>query len=194
MSEVRFDARPFEYRRPTYSYENHRQGEKSRHSYDYLDPLYKYSEGRVTDAARRLGISNVNNPDKANRILTELQTDPKGRQAYQQHQTRLQATASKTQADIAKQLKIVQAEKSAVSKMTQDYTDMLKIEADKKLKAEEEAKGSYAAYAANQMRQSQAANLQIQPASYTPQTAGTTLFKKRPYNQFMTGISGMVNI
>jgi hypothetical protein len=100
----------------------------------------------------------------------------KQQQAYQQQ---LQATAAKTQADVAKQLKIVQSEKSAVSKMTQEYIAMLQKEADAKAKAEEEARVSAATSAANQARQGQTANLQIQPASSTPKTAGTQTFKKR---------------
>ena len=115
----------------------------------------------------------------------------KQQQAYQQQ---LQATASRTQSDIAKQLRIVQGEKSAVSKMTSDYTAMLEKEADAKAKAQEEARVSAATSAANQARQGQTSNLQIQPASQTPKTGGTKTFKKRKLNQFMSGISGMVNI
>ena len=97
-------------------------------------------------------------------------------QAYQQQ---LQATAARSQADIARQLQIVQSEKSAVSKMTQDYTAMLQKEADAKAKAQEEARVSAATSTANQARQGQTSNLQIQPASSTPRTAGTQSFKRR---------------
>ena len=48
--------------------------------------------------------------------------------------------------------------------------------------------------ASNQARSGQAPNLQIQPASKTEAKGGTSLFKKRSQDQFMTGISGMVNI
>ena len=124
----------------------------------------------------------------------------KQQQAYQQQ---LQATAAKTQADVAKQLKIVQSEKSAVSKMTQEYTAMLQEEADRRVKAQEEARVSAATSAANQARQGQAANLQIQPASSTPQTAGTQAFKRRKdqfkitkpaYSGLSISQSGMVNV
>jgi hypothetical protein len=100
----------------------------------------------------------------------------KQQQSYQQQ---LQATAARTQADIAKQLQIVQSEKSAVSKMTQEYTAMLQEEADRRDKAQEEARVSAATSAANQARQGQTSNLQIQPASSTPQTAGTGAFRIR---------------
>jgi len=94
-------------------------------------------------------------------------------------QQQLQATASKSQADIAKQLQIVQNEKSAVSKMTQEYTAMLTAEADRKTKADEAARVAAATSAANQSRQGQTSNLQIQPASGTSKTAGTQPFKRR---------------
>jgi len=117
-----------------------------------------------------------------------IYNDPKiaQRQQQQAYQQQLQDTASKTQADIAKQLQIVQSEKSAVSKMTQDYTAMLQEEADRRVKAQEEARVSAATSAANQARQGQTSNLQIQPASSTPQTAGTGAFrirKRRGANQ-----------
>jgi hypothetical protein len=56
---------------------------------------------------------------------------------------------------------------------------MLQEEADRRVKAEEKARVSAATSAANQARQGQTANLQIQPASSTPKTAGTQTFKKR---------------
>tara|TARA_R110001606_G_scaffold345862_1_gene494750 strand:+ start:44 stop:565 length:522 start_codon:yes stop_codon:yes gene_type:complete len=124
----------------------------------------------------------------------------KQQQSYQQQ---LQATASRTQSDIAKQLQIVQSEKSAVSKMTQEYTAMLQEEADRRVKAEEKARVSAATSAANQSRQGQTANLQIQPASSTPQTAGTQSFKRRKdqfkitkpaYSGLSISQSGMVNV
>ena len=125
-----------------------------------------------------------------------IYNDPKAaeQQRQQAYQQQLQATASKSQADIAKQLKIIQSEKSAVSKMTSDYTAMLKKEAAAKAKAQKKARVSAATSAANQARQGQTANLQIQPASQTPRTGGTKTFKKRKLDQFMSGISGMVNI
>ena len=117
-----------------------------------------------------------------------IYTDPKEAQRQQQqaYQQQLQATADATAADITKQLQIVQSEKSAVSKMTQDYTAMLQKEADAKAKAQEEARVSAATSAANQARQGQTSNLQIQPASSTSKTAGTGAFrirKKRGANQ-----------
>ena len=49
-----------------------------------------------------------------------------------------QSTYEKQQADIAKQLQIVQGEKSAVAKMQQDYSNMLIAEAQRRKEAEEQ--------------------------------------------------------
>jgi len=92
--------------------------------------------------------------------------------------------ASATQADIAKQLQIVQQEKSAVAKMQEEYTASLKAEADAKRKAQEEAELALRTSQANKMRAGQQANLQIQPAGQIPRTAGTQRFKMR--GQFPT--------
>jgi len=92
--------------------------------------------------------------------------------------------ASATQADIAKQLQIVQQEKSAVAKMQEEYTASLKAEADAKRKAQEEAELALRTSQANRMRAGQQTNLQIQPAGQTPRTAGTQRFKMR--GQFPT--------
>ena len=42
---------------------------KNRNAIDWLNPLYKYSQGAVEDAANALGIKNVNKEDEVNRIL-----------------------------------------------------------------------------------------------------------------------------
>lgn len=97
-------------------------------------------------------------------------------QAFQQQQAEITA---RTQEDIARQLQIVQTEKSAVAKMQEDYANMLKQEADARLKAQQEADTALRVSTANQARGAQAASLQIQPASGTPQTAGTEGFKRR---------------
>jgi len=111
--------------------------------------------------------------DEQDPKIVEMQRQ---QQAYQQQ---LQATAARSQADIAKQLRIVQSEKSAVSKMMSEYSAQLTAEADRRKKAEESARVAAATSAANQSRQGQTTNLQIQPASSTPKTAGTQPFKRR---------------
>lgn len=77
IKEVRFDGRPFEYRRPNdkYRWDNDVETggwESSPHSYGWLNPLYKYSEGQVTDAARALRISNVNRESEVTQILDKI--------------------------------------------------------------------------------------------------------------------------
>lgn len=112
----------------------------------------------------------------------ELQKRLEESQAAFRQQLADQATA--TQADIAKQLQIVQQEKSAVAKMQEEYTASLKAEADAKRQAQEEAELALRTSQANKMRAGQQANLQIQPAGQTPRTAGTQRFKMR--GQFPT--------
>ena len=194
---VKFDGQPFEYRRPTMSKYGTRGGERmSRHAYDWLNPVYDYSEGRVTDAALQLGITNVHQPEQVQRILSEIRTGPATRLAQQQqaYQQQAQATARAAAEANTKQLKIIQSERSAVSKMTGEYTAMLEKEADAKAKAQEAARVSAATSAANQSRQGQTSNLQIQPASSTSKTAGTQPFKRRQLQfnpQTYGGVSSM---
>ena len=98
-------------------------------------------------------------------------------------QKQLTEQAAATQADIAKQLKIVQEEKSAVAKMQEEYTASLKAEADAKRKAQEEQQlalqTAQRTAQANQMRAGRQANLQIQPAGQISRSAGTQRFKMR---------------
>ena len=109
--------------------------------------------------------------------LNKRQAEAEKRQAAFQQQ--LSAQAAATQADIAKQLQIVQQEKSAVAKMQEDYAAALKAEADAKRKAQEDAQIALTTAQANQARAGRQANLQIQPAGQTPSTAGTQRFKLR---------------
>ena len=100
-------------------------------------------------------------------------------QQQQQFQAQQAAITQATQSDIAKQLQIVQQEKSAVAKMQEEYAASLKAEADAKRKAQEEAQLALRTSQANQARAGRQANLQIQPAGQTPRTAGTQRFKMR---------------
>ena len=101
------------------------------------------------------------------------------RQQQQQFQAQQAAITQATQSDIAKQLQIVQQEKSAVAKMQEEYTASLKAKADADRKAQEESRIALATAQANQARAGRQANLQIQPAGQTPRTAGTQRFKMR---------------
>lgn len=125
-------------------------------------------------------------------------------------QTRLAKIAEeqyKTQsADIAKQLKIVQEDKSAVSKMQQDYSNMLIKEAEARKKAQEKAardlQNQQQSAASNRLMEGRSANLQIQPAGGAPRMGGTSQFRRRtlqqgtasPYKGLSTIQSGMVNV
>ena len=88
-----------------------------------------------------------------------------------------------------------------ISQASKDYRAETQRLLDETTKARDEFRADEAARvkaqaiaASNQLRSSQTANLQIQPASQTPTTGGTQSFKRRKLNQFLTGISGMVNI
>ena len=113
-----------------------------------------------------------------------------------------QETFNKQQADIAKQLKIVQGEKTAVAKMQEDYSNMLIAEAQRKKEAEEQAARNLQTQKANQAMAGLSGNLQIQPAGSTPRTGGTQQFRRRtlqqgaasPYQGLSTIQSGMVNV
>ena len=106
------------------------------------------------------------------------------------------------QADIASQLKIVQGEKSAVSKMMEDYSNMLIAEAEAKKKAQEEERIALQTARANTAMAGRSGALQIQGAGATPRTSGTQQFRRRisqfgatsPYKGLSTIQSGMVNV
>jgi hypothetical protein len=193
------------------SFKDYAKGESAKLKSGYISsstPLHSgygnpvYSQKSTRYVSRR-------NPKTGDTYSTRpgvyIYKDPKAaeQQRQQAYQQQLQDTAARTQADIAKQLQIVQSEKSAVSKMTQEYTKMLQEEADRRVEAEEKARVSAATSAANQARQGQTTNLQIQPAASTPQTAGTQPFKRRKdqfkintptYSGLSISQSGMVNV
>ena len=130
--------------------------------------------------------------------------------AFKRQQEEGQAALTKQyetqQADIAKQLKIVQEDKSAVSKMQQDYSNMLIREAEARKKAQEQAARDLQiqqqSAASNRLMEGRSANLQIQPAGGAPRMGGTSQFRRRalqqgtasPYKGLSTIQSGMVNV
>ncbi len=58
----------------------------------------------------------------------------------QEYAAQLQASSNAAAEANRKQLLQIQGERSAVSKMTQDYTAMLQLEADRRVKAQEESR------------------------------------------------------
>ena len=128
--------------------------------------------------------------------MAELRAEQQRLAGIQQKQYEAQ------QADIAKQLKIVQGEKSAVAKMQEDYSNMLIAEAQRKKEAEEQAKRDLQTQRANQAMAGMSGNLQIQQAGNAPRTGGTQQFRRRalqqgtasPYKGLSTIQSGMVNV
>tara|TARA_R100000482_G_C5068393_1_gene120358 strand:+ start:43 stop:750 length:708 start_codon:yes stop_codon:yes gene_type:complete len=139
--------------------------------------------------------------------MAELRTEQQRLAGIQQE------TFNKQQADIAKQLKIVQSEKSAVAKMQEDYSNMLIAEAQRKKEAQEQAERDLLAQrkaaqesaqsaAANRLMEGRSPNLQIQPAGDAPRIGGTQQFRRRavqrgtasPYKGLSKIQSGMVNV
>ena len=201
---VSFDGKPYEYRDPKSFNAGARRGggnTYNRYAVDYLNPLYDYSKGRVADAASYLGIKNINSAREAEAVLQQIR-NPGPSKSQQQAESQRQQAAAQSQADIARQLKIIQEEKSAVAKMQQDYSDMLIREAEARKKAQEEEKAMFRARQANQAMAGRAGALQIQGAGTTPRTAGTQQFRRRkaqfgtttPYTGLSTIQSGMVNV
>lgn len=126
--------------------------------------------------------------------------------AFKRQQEEGQAALTKQfetqQADIAKQLKIVQGERSAVSKAQEDYSNMLIAEAQRKKEAEEQAARDLQSQRSNQAMAGRSGSLQIQGASTAPRMGGTSQFRRRalqqgtasPYKGLSTIQSGMVNV
>ena len=106
------------------------------------------------------------------------------------------------QADIASQLKILQEDKSALSKAQEDYSNMLIAEAQRKKEAEEQAARDLQTQRANQSMAGRSGSLRIQGASTAPRMGGTSQFRRRtlqqgtasPYKGLSTIQSGMVNV
>ena len=102
---------------------------------------------------------------------------------------------------IAEQLKILQSEKSSLTKAQESYSNMLMEEANRRKEAEEKARLEAQSLKINQGMANRSGVLQIRPASGTPRTAGTEGFKRRtqqfgttsPYKGLSTIKSGMVN-
>ena len=132
-------------------------------------------------------------PKKISKLATQkLQKETK---KFRQSQRKI---FKAQQSDIADQLRILQEDKSAVSKLMDDYRQMLLDEADAKRRAEEEQKQALQTARANTARSSMASGLQIQlgggvPAfsgGFTPRSSGSGQFKSR----LNIGQSNMVNI
>jgi len=85
------DGRPWEYRDPGNKQEvQWGRGDRgsagkpkptNRHAYDWSNSLYDYSKGSVQDAAKELGIGNVNKKDEVRRILDYIREGGRTAQA-----------------------------------------------------------------------------------------------------------------
>lgn len=128
--------------------------------------------------------------------FAELQAEQQRLAGIQQQQYETQ------QADISSQLKILQEDKSALSKAQEDYSNMLIAEATRKREAEEQAARDLQTQRANQAMAGRSGSLRIQGASTAPRMGGTSQFRRRtlqqgtasPYKGLSTIQSGMVNV
>ena len=165
------------------------------------------ASGQIVTGYRPLEFGYYRSDRKGRLDVPIFGRDPKAAEEdLRREQARLagiqQQTYERQQADIAKQLKIVQNEKSAVSKMTQEYTNMLAEEAERRRKAQEESQIAAQTAAANRVMEGRSANLQIQGAGSVPRMGGTAQFRRRalqqgtasPYKGLSTIASGMVNV
>ena len=106
-------------------------------------------------------------------------------QAEQERAARaMQESYEKQQADIAKNLKIVQEEKSAVSKLMEDYAALTIKEADARRKAEEDRRTALKTSTQNRLMEGQSASLRINPTESGPRTGGGSQQFRRRLSQF----------
>ena len=167
------------------------------------------SEGKITTGYRRLNyrVAQKGGGRQMSIDVPIFGRDPAAAaEDLRNEQARLagiqQRTFEKQQADIASQLKILQTEKSAISKMRDEYSQMLIKEAERRKQAEEDARIALQAQRSNRMMEGQSANLQIQAAGTTPRTGGTQQFRRRaiqqgttsPYTGLSKISSGTVNV
>ena len=78
------DGRPWAYRAPNNYNSKSRDASKAQgdddyneHSYTWTNPLYDYSYGQVRDAAKELGIGNVNKEEEVTSIIDQIQNGSK---------------------------------------------------------------------------------------------------------------------
>ena len=76
------DGKSWEYRNPSNFNDSvsdgasKRDNDFNRHASDLTNPLYDYSYGQVRDAAKTLGIGNVNSQDEVSRLISQIQNPP----------------------------------------------------------------------------------------------------------------------
>ncbi len=159
----------------------------------YQPLSYKYSRGRG-----HYGSASVNVPvfgKTEQELLGPIREEARRLSA---EQTQL---FEEQKYGIAEQLKILQSEKSSLTKAQESYSNMLMEESNRRKEAEEKARQEAATLKINQGMANRSGVLQIRPASGTPRIAGTEGFKRRtqqfgttsPYKGLSTIKSGMVN-
>ena len=118
--------------------------------------------------------------------------------AFAEFKQQQEEAITAAQANIADQLKIVQDERGAVSRLMDDYRNMLTEEADAKRKAQEEQKVALQTARANTARSTLGSNLQIRFGGGVRPFSGGSMSRRSGTGQFKRrlniGQSNMVNI
>ncbi len=159
----------------------------------YQPLSYRYSRGRGNYGSTTINVPLFGKSEQE--LLGPLQEEARRLSA---EQTQL---FEEQKLGIAEQLKILQSEKSSLTKAQESYSNMLMEESNRRKEAEEKARQEAATLKINQGMANRSGVFQIRPASSTPRTAGTEGFKRRtqqfgttsPYKGLSTIKSGMVN-
>ena len=115
---------------------------------------------------------------------TEEERLAPSRAAQEKAMREMTESYEKQQADIAKNLKIVQEEKSAVSRLMEDYTALTIKEAEARRKAQEEAQTALKTSTQNRLMEGRSASLRINPTESGPRTGGGSQQFRRRLSQF----------
>jgi len=146
----------------------------------------------------RFTYKSVENPYYMTPEEFRAETLRQAEEKYAGFKEEFSSIAESTQADIAEQLKIIKGEKGAVSRLMEDYRNMLIKEADAKRKAQEEQKVALQTARANAARSTMGSNLQIQFGGGVRPFSGGSMQRRSGTGQFKRrlniGQSNMVNI
>ncbi len=174
-----------------------RKGGKTQTGYNQVTNYDAYNIGLLGRARDAVGIKKVNNADEIRRIYDFIggYQEPAPAPAAPAAPAAAPAPLMPTISDAAKKYRAkTDAKLRKIDKKIANFNKSEAAAIKAREIAEQTRVRNFAIQTANQARSGQTANLQIQPASSTPKTAGTQRFKKRKLDQFMSGISGMVNI
>jgi len=180
--------------------------------YQNVTNFAAYNSGLLGKAARAAGIKNVNKTDEIRRIYDYImgyQAPAKKKAAAPVQQAATPVQPSQASQDFRKESQaLLDQARAERQKFATDQANAAQAAAAQRAKdeaarveREKIATQTAAARSGNERIASRSANLQIQPASTTPQTAGTQPFKRRKlqfnapnYGGVGSIMSGILNI